>query len=164
MSEEKKKVKWADIERIRDAFYELESALFAVDEPIGITIHAVELVRKAREEASGALLFAEFEDGEGNPWIPKECLEKLKLEWLEKKVGEIHDYCKYCPSGDTCGKGGGIASKMQKDICDRACAAICGRLGLTEGTFGKAMIEIAKEKYAKDMRWFFGDRNEEAEK
>ncbi len=160
MSEEKKKVKWADIERVHVAFNELMSALFAVDEPRGITIFALELVRKAREEASGALLFAEVEDH----ILTQESRDKMKLEWLEKKVDKIHDYCKYCPSGDTCGKGGGIASKIQKDICDRACAAICGRLGLSEGTFGKAMIEIAKEKYAKDMRWFFSDRNEEATK
>ena len=160
MSEEKKKVKWADIKRVHDAFYELESALRAVDEPIGITLFAIELVRKAREEASGALLFAEVEDD----ILTRESRDKMKLEWLEKKVGKIHDYCKYCPSGDTCGKGGGIASEMQKDICDRACAAISGRLGLTEGTLGKAMIKIAKEKYAKDMRWFFSDRNEEATK
>jgi len=160
MSEEKKKVKWADIKRVHDAFYELESALIAVDEPRGITFYAVELVRKAREEASGALLFAEVEDD----ILTREGRDKMKLEWLEKKVGKIHDYCKYCPSGRTCGKGGGIASEIQKDVCDRACAAIRERLGLTEGTFGKAMIEIAKEKYAKDMRWFFSDRDKEATK
>ena len=122
MSEEKKKVKWVDIERVHNAFVELERALFAVDEPIGITFYAVELVRKAREEASGALLFAEIEDD----ILTKESRDKMKLEWLEKKVGKIHDYCRYCPSGGTCGKGGGIVSEMQKDICDRTCAAICG--------------------------------------
>ena len=158
MSEEKKKVKWADIKRVHDAFCELERALFAVDEPRGITFYAVELVRKAREEASGALLFAEVEDH----ILTQESRDKMKLEWLEKKVDKIHDYCKYCPSGDTCGKGCGIASEIQKDICDSACAAVRDRLGITEGTLGKAMIEIAKEKYAKDMRWFFSDRNKEA--
>ena len=160
MNDEKKKVKWADIKRVHDAFYELESALRSVDEPMGITFYAVELVRKAREEASGALLFAEVEDH----ILTQESRNKMKLEWLEKKVGKIHDYCRHCPSGDTCGKGGGIASEIQKDICDRACAAICGRLGISEGTFGKVMTEIAKEKYEKDMRWFFSDRNEEADK
>ena len=160
MSEEKKKVKWADIKRVHDAFYELESALRAVDEPRGITVWAIEHVRKAREEASGALLFAEVEDD----ILAKESRDKMKLEWLEKKVGNIHDYCRYCPSGGTCGKGGGIASEIQKNLCDKTCAAVCDRLGITEGTLGKAMIEIAKEKYAKDMRWFFSDRNEEETK
>ena len=160
MSEEKKKVKWADIKRVHDAFYELESALRAVDEPQGITVWAIEHVRKAREEASGALLFAEVEDD----ILAKESRDKMKLEWLEKKVGNIHDYCRYCPSGGTCGKGGGIASEIQKNLCDKTCAAVCDRLGITEGTLGKAMIEIAKEKYAKDMRWFFSDRNEEETK
>lgn len=160
MSEEKKKVKWADIKRVVDAFYELESALKAVDEPRGITFYAVELVRKAREEASGALLFVEVEDD----ILTKESRDKMRLEWMEKKVGKIHDYCRYCPSGDTCGKGGGIASEIKKDICENACAAIRDRLGLSEGTFGKAMIKIAKEKYEKDMRWFFSDRNGEGKK
>lgn len=158
MSEEKKKVKWADIERVHNAFCELERALLEVDEPRGITFYAVELVRKAREEASGALLFTEVEDD----ILTQESRDKMKLEWLEKKVAKIHDYCRYCPSGDTCGKGGGIARKIQKDLCDNACAAVRDRLGLSEGTLGKAMIEIAKEKYAKDMRWFFSDRNKEA--
>ena len=154
MSEDKKKVKWADIERVYNAFDELERALFAVDVPKGVTWWAIEHVRQAREEAGGSLLFAEIEDDH----LAKECRDKMKLEWLEKKTAKIHDYCKHCQNSDHCGKG--FVGEIQKRECDNACAAIRGRLELSESTLNKAMIEIAKEKYAKEMRWFFSDNKE----
>ena len=162
MSEEKKKVKWADIERIHNAFTELLHALYDADEPRGIVFSVIELVKQAKEEAGGALLFAEFEDGEGNPWISKECLEKLKLEWLEKKLDHNHNYCNYCFNSGLCGKG--VIGKMQKEECEMVCEAVRRRLGLSEGTFNKAMTDIAKENCKKEMRGFWGNINKEATK
>ena len=151
---EKKRMKWSDIERIHKAFMELKEALL-VAQPYGITMRAVEMVEKAREEASGALLFADFEEGEGNQFLSKESLNKMKLEYLEKRLKNHHDYCKFCPNAWHCGVGNGgvglgFEGSLQKNLCDSTCKAIMDRLGLSNTLMDIAMIKLELEKFAKN--------------
>ena len=150
---EKKRMKWSDIERIHKAFQELKEAL-SVAQPYGITMPAIELVQKAREEASGALLFAEFEEGEENKWLSKEALIKLKQEYLEKRLKNYHEYCKFCPNSWHCGKhsdyGLGFEGAFQKQICDDTCRAVMERLGLSNTLMDIALIKIELERLHKE--------------
>lgn len=150
MSEGKKRMKWSDIERIYMAFQELTEAL-SVAQPYGVTFPAIELVQKAREEASGALLFADFEEGEGNQWLSKEALDKLKQEYLEKRLKNHHEYCNFCPNAWHCGVGNGgvglgFEGMIQKNICDSTCKAVMDRLGLSETLMNIAVVEITLNK------------------
>lgn len=150
MSEEKKRMKWSDIERIHKAFQELTEAL-SVAQPYGVTFPAIELVQKAREEASGALLFADFEEGEGNQFLSKEALDKMKREYLEKRLKNHHEYCNFCPNAWHCGVGNGgvglgFEGLFQKQICDDTCRAVMERLGLSNTLMDIALIKIELEK------------------
>lgn len=147
---EKRKMKWEDIGRIYRAFNELMEAL-SVAQPYGVTMPAIELVQKAREEASGALLFADFEEGEGNQWLSKEALNKLKQEYLEKRLKNYHEYCKCCPGARHCGSndggvGLGFQGMIQKHLCDSTCKAVMDRLGLSDTLMNIAVVEITLNK------------------
>ena len=146
MDEKKKKMKWADIERIYRAFQELKEALSKA-EPYGITMPAIELVQKAQEEAGGALLFADVE----NDFMTEEARNKAKTEYLEKRLKKYHDYCKVCPNAWHCGSNGdgiglGFEGTIQKNICDATCNEVMERLGLSETLMNIAVVEITLNK------------------
>lgn len=142
---EKKRMKWADIERIYKAFIELKEALSNA-EPYGITMPAIELVEKAREEAGGALLFADVE----NDMLTEEARNKMKQEYLEKRLKNSHDYCSVCPNAYHCAHGNefgfGIGGSLQKNLCDSTCEAIMNRLGLSETLMNIAIVEMTLNK------------------
>lgn len=142
---EKKRMKWSDIERIYKAFIELKEALYKA-QPYGITMPAIELVQKAQEEAGGALLFADVE----NDMLTEEARNKMKQEYLEKRLKNSHDYCKVCPNAWHCGSkeafGMGFEGSLQKNLCDSTCKAIMERLGLSETLMNIAVVEITLQK------------------
>ena len=144
---EKKMMKWSDIERIYKAFIELKEALYKA-QPYGITMPAIELVEKAREEAGGALLFADVEEG---GMLTEEARKKMQQEYLEKRVKREHDYCKVCPNAWHCGGTDGLTELgfqgvIQKNICDSTCKAVMERLGLSDTLMNIAVVEITLNK------------------
>ena len=144
---EKKRMKWADIERIYKAFIELKEALYKA-QPYGVTMPAIELVEKAREEAGGALLFADVEEG---GILTEEARNKMKEEYLEKRLKNSHDYCKVCPYARRCGGTDGVTELgfqgvIQKNICDSTCKAVMERLGLSDTLMNIAVVEITLNK------------------
>lgn len=150
---EKKKMKWSDIERIYKAFIELKEALYKA-QPYGITMPAIELVEKAREEAGGALLFADVEEG---GILTEETRNKMKQEYLEKRLKNSHDYCKACPNAWHCGStdggvGLGFEGMIQKNICDSTCKAVMERLGLSDTLMNIAVVEITLNKLKEEKR------------
>ena len=149
---EKKRMKWSDIGRIHKAFNELVEAL-SVAQPYGVTFPAIELVQKAREEAGGALLFADVE----NDFMTEEALNKAKTEYLEKRLKKYHDYCKCCPNAHNCGSndggiGLGFQGMIQKNICDSTCKAVMDRLGLSETLMNIAVVEITLNKLREEKQ------------
>lgn len=149
---EKKRMKWSDIERIYKAFQELKEALSKA-QPYGITFPAIELVQKAQEEAGGALLFADVEDD----ILTEEARNKMKQEYLEKRLKHSHDYCKVCPNAWHCGSndggiGLGFEGAIQKNICDSTCKAVMERLGLSDTLMNIAVVEITLNKLREEHR------------
>lgn len=145
-------MKWSDIEWIYRAFNELKESLL-VAQPYGITMRAVEMVEKAREEAGGALLFADVEDD----ILSEEAKNKMKREYLEKRLQNHHDYCKACPNAWHCGStnggvGLGFEGMIQKNICDNTCKAVMERLGLSDTLMNIAVVEITLNKLREEKR------------
>ena len=149
---EKKKMTWSDIERIYRAFQELKEALYKA-QPYGVTMQAIELVQKAQEEAGGALLFADVEEG---GMLTEEARKKMQLEYLEKRVKREHDYCKVCPNAWHCGRteafGMGFEGAVQKNLCDATCKAVMERLGLSDTLMNIAVVEITLNKLREEHR------------
>lgn len=143
---EKKKMTWADIERIYRAFQELKEALSKA-QPYGVTMQAIELVEKAREEAGGALLFADVEEG---GMLTEEARKKMQQEYLEKRLNKYHDYCNVCPNAYHCAHdnafGFGSGASLQKNLCDSMYEAIMERLGLSDTLMNIAVVELTLNK------------------